>query len=573
MSSPIVDRIRNIPLIVECGRQMPMKVEENSGFPFEREADGDAHFRTQLDDIARRHPEFAEHLGNFRTGANVRRQSSSGGADEPDFPRAFQRPFGSRFDRSGFPFGADDFEPEKYAQKFYQQQPEFPHQQQQQPMLQLHQKPDRSNIQQSNTIDLGQKQEPVNDRNQRSMSAPPSEKQRFTSSINIPVNQLNEEEDMPQTQPQQANAKTTERIIPIHVEDRAEPVLPKKGASTFSQPHHSTYRSGSPQPESIFGRRPEDFTHFVNREPKWHSSFNHPDEFVRQQRFPQQTVPPPFQQQQQSAPKHNAKADIPIPVQVEVPHTKQKAPQQQQERPVSPQPQQQQQPQPMPQQKKPLTSLEQIEEIQKDVNNLASQVNSFGGNHKDKLYLYLDEMLTRNLLKLDNIDTLGQDDIRTARKEAIRNIEKTIGILESKNQSKPLNNRGQNGAEPAQPAAGEAHNKSGENTQPMEVAPENPAGPQIQEKEEKKNETNNPASEEKRAVLVENKPAEPVVENRAVLGQESNLGVAEAVKKFEGNPENKEGETEASKTEENKSDDKSDDKKGKKKGKKKSEKK
>lgn len=56
----------------------------------------------------------------------------------------------------------------------------------------------------------------------------------------------------------------------------------------------------------------------------------------------------------------------------------------------------------------------------------------YSGNSKDKNYLYLDEMLTRELIKLDDIDTDGKENIRQARKEAIRSIQRAISLLESK---------------------------------------------------------------------------------------------------------------------------------------------
>jgi hypothetical protein len=60
-------------------------------------------------------------------------------------------------------------------------------------------------------------------------------------------------------------------------------------------------------------------------------------------------------------------------------------------------------------------------------------VNEYSGNsRKDKGYIYLDEMLTRNLLKLDDIDTEGKDNVRQARKEAIRTIQRCISMLEGK---------------------------------------------------------------------------------------------------------------------------------------------
>jgi len=49
-----------------------------------------------------------------------------------------------------------------------------------------------------------------------------------------------------------------------------------------------------------------------------------------------------------------------------------------------------------------------------------AKVEQFKGTRQDKEYVYLDEMLTRNLLKLDTIDTNGKDSIRLARKEAIK---------------------------------------------------------------------------------------------------------------------------------------------------------
>lgn len=59
-------------------------------------------------------------------------------------------------------------------------------------------------------------------------------------------------------------------------------------------------------------------------------------------------------------------------------------------------------------------------------------VEQFGGKRGDKDYIYLDEMLTRNLLKLDTIDTNGKESIRLARKEAIKCIQTSIAVLEAK---------------------------------------------------------------------------------------------------------------------------------------------
>lgn len=59
----------------------------------------------------------------------------------------------------------------------------------------------------------------------------------------------------------------------------------------------------------------------------------------------------------------------------------------------------------------------------------------FEGNKegkKDKTYVYLDEMLTQNLLKLDSIDAEDQPQIKSARKEAIKSINHCIAVLEAK---------------------------------------------------------------------------------------------------------------------------------------------
>lgn len=46
--------------------------------------------------------------------------------------------------------------------------------------------------------------------------------------------------------------------------------------------------------------------------------------------------------------------------------------------------------------------------------------------------MYLDEMLTQNLLKLDSIDAEDQPQIKSARKEAIKSINHCIAVLEAK---------------------------------------------------------------------------------------------------------------------------------------------
>lgn len=64
---------------------------------------------------------------------------------------------------------------------------------------------------------------------------------------------------------------------------------------------------------------------------------------------------------------------------------------------------------------------------------MAEQVKQYNGiSRTDKEYIYLDEMLTRELIKLDDIETEGRDNVRQARKNAIKSIQETISLLESK---------------------------------------------------------------------------------------------------------------------------------------------
>ncbi|KAI4456747.1 bcl2-associated athanogene [Holotrichia oblita] len=438
----------------------------NSGFPFDdRDFDRDrshSSFRTQLDDIARRHPEFAEHLniggGSFpfrshTLGRHPRRGSDAekpSGSQDTEFRRPHDRAF-SRFDNFDFPFHKyfDEDAPDFYEAGYRippERQPQFPyashqpppeetHFQQQAPQQQYTQpnsshtspsskseKPPqipqtregarKQNIQQSNTVDLGQKQEPVDEnRGQRSMSAPPENRstgQRFVSSINIPIQRpVPGGTDMgakastqAQEPPQPQSNKPNERVIPIHVEGRDEPIIPKNVNTTFTQP--PPQQQQQPQTERIFGRNPSQFTQFLNRGEPHNMT---PEEHYRQQQQQYQKQQQQNFQQQQN--QNTAQEPQPEP---ETQFSSQSAP------PPSAK----------------ATQLDQIQNIQKDVNELMNQVEKFNGKPKDKQYLYLDEMLTRNLIKLDNIETEGKDNIRQARKEAIKCIEGCIGILEAK---------------------------------------------------------------------------------------------------------------------------------------------
>lgn len=77
------------------------------------------------------------------------------------------------------------------------------------------------------------------------------------------------------------------------------------------------------------------------------------------------------------------------------------------------------------------SSIQKIHSIQEVVIGLMEKVEKFDGQNK-KEYNYLDEMLTQNLLKLDDIDVEGKENIKNARKEAIKCINSLITLLDTK---------------------------------------------------------------------------------------------------------------------------------------------
>ena len=85
-----------------------------------------------------------------------------------------------------------------------------------------------------------------------------------------------------------------------------------------------------------------------------------------------------------------------------------------------------------PQKKANDPSLEKLEKIQTAVAELVAKIEAFKGSKKDKEYLYLDEMLTRQLLALDGIETGGRDELRKMRKESIKSVNRCLSMLDSK---------------------------------------------------------------------------------------------------------------------------------------------
>ena len=73
-----------------------------------------------------------------------------------------------------------------------------------------------------------------------------------------------------------------------------------------------------------------------------------------------------------------------------------------------------------------------IDSTKAEVNYLLERIHGFQGtNENDKNYRYLDEMLTRCILKLDRIECNNSAD-RSNRKQAIKGVNQAISILERK---------------------------------------------------------------------------------------------------------------------------------------------
>lgn len=76
---------------------------------------------------------------------------------------------------------------------------------------------------------------------------------------------------------------------------------------------------------------------------------------------------------------------------------------------------------------------EKIGKVLLDLKDLKCQVDAFQGHDaKSKEYRYLDEMLTRLMLSLDDVIIEGNESIRAARRNAIKTVQEVIDKLEQK---------------------------------------------------------------------------------------------------------------------------------------------
>ncbi|XP_039963348.1 BAG domain-containing protein Samui isoform X2 [Bactrocera tryoni] len=275
-----------------------------------------------------------------------------------------------------------------------------------------------------NTVDMGVKSALESEQGIRAHSAPPQEQQQQQ----VPVNGKR------QTPPPQAGHSQFGTQTSPHVQTGAnasqQPQYHKAYYPPQQQPHPQQRQQTPPPPQTPGGSYVRTIPIFV--EGRSEPVINAHKEIPNQNSAPGQTqatasasarafVPPQQQQpqyqpqpQQQQQPQHQQHRPTPL-------NTQQQPPQQGAAAGGMP-----------PQTPHTLDSISKIQDIQRDVLDLMAKVENFTGTRQDKEYVYLDEMLTRNLLKLDTIDTNGKDSIRLARKEAIKCIQASINVLEAK---------------------------------------------------------------------------------------------------------------------------------------------
>ncbi|XP_016982569.2 BAG domain-containing protein Samui isoform X2 [Drosophila rhopaloa] len=257
-----------------------------------------------------------------------------------------------------------------------------------------------------NTVDMGVKSAAEQDQGLRSHSAPPPEQQQQ----NLLYQQQQQQPQQPGAHHQQFGTQTSP---PVQGQQFKSYYAPQQ--QTHPQQKQPT---PPPAPQTPGGTYVRTIPIFV--EGRTEPIINAHKE------IPNQNAPPSAQAQAQAA-QAQAQAQAHF------------APQQQRPTPLNTQQAHPDQGAPVegaaglpPQTPHTLNSINKIQDIQRDVLELMGKVEQFKGTRQEKEYAYLDEMLTRNLLKLDTIDTNGKDSIRLARKEAIKCIQASINVLEAK---------------------------------------------------------------------------------------------------------------------------------------------
>ena len=76
--------------------------------------------------------------------------------------------------------------------------------------------------------------------------------------------------------------------------------------------------------------------------------------------------------------------------------------------------------------------LDEIESVLAKAKELIPRVQAFKGSKQDKEYLYLEEHLTRCILSLDLVETDGQEQLKSARRAAVKEILSIVNDLEAR---------------------------------------------------------------------------------------------------------------------------------------------
>ena len=218
--------------------------------------------------------------------------------------------------------------------------------------------------------------------------------------------------------------------IPIVVEGRGTP-SPRPSSSSTPSSSRSSSRVFVPGPEPDFRRPSPNFysmnqgrgspdINFVNSNNNIHPSlFNPESEGIRKAGGSASKSRQGMPEMRETSSPGPFVTRIPVTVDNNI-RGKRKEDRSSQERPVT------------PATKVAKTPIDLVNEVNDELAKLRDQVESFSGKQGDKEYRFLDEMLTRLLIKLDNIDSQGLEEVRKARKSSIISVQQTVSLLESK---------------------------------------------------------------------------------------------------------------------------------------------
>ncbi|XP_078711703.1 uncharacterized protein LOC144931574 isoform X1 [Lampetra fluviatilis] len=176
-----------------------------------------------------------------------------------------------------------------------------------------------------------------------------------------------------------------------------------------------------------------------------------PQQMMAEQKIPQQKMPQQMPEQkmpQQKMPENKIPQQMPEQKMSQQKVPQQKMPQQKttenkmpQQMPAQKTPQQK-----MPQQNAPEEiaaeqklpepkmpehpGLRRIAEVEAAAQRLERDVEAFSGRRGERSFLLLEELLTKELLRLDSVEPAGDEVVRRARKEGVRRVQRALDALE-----------------------------------------------------------------------------------------------------------------------------------------------